>query len=161
MLDAYARYGPALRRKAERILRHEGEAQDIVQGLFVDLWERGETVSELPYLYRAVTNRCLTWLRDTHNRARILAESPHETSLLRSSLDEATMTRDLLYKTLPRLSDEESETLVLHYFDELGQEEIAAVCNISRKTVQRRLLAIRHAVLSLEAETAAPAGAER
>jgi DNA-directed RNA polymerase specialized sigma24 family protein len=62
--DAYRKFGPALVRKAERILRSREDAVDVVHGLFVDLIGRGGGAVELPYLYRAVTNRCLNVVRD-------------------------------------------------------------------------------------------------
>ncbi|NVL68035.1 hypothetical protein HWN74_27275, partial [Escherichia coli] len=53
------------------ILQSRADAQDLVQGLFVDILQKGET-PDFPYLYRAITNRCLSFLRDERNRARIL-----------------------------------------------------------------------------------------
>ena len=68
-MDMYQRYGPALLRKARRVLRNEDDALDVVQGLFTDLYERGQHEADLPYLYRALTNRCLTMLRNRNTRA--------------------------------------------------------------------------------------------
>jgi len=62
-----------LLRKAERMLHNCEDAADVVQELFVDLLQRGQTEADLPYLYRAVTNRCLNVLRNADNRARLLA----------------------------------------------------------------------------------------
>ena len=58
-MEPYRRYAPALLRKAERMLQDRDEAQDLVQGLFLDLMQRPDTPADLPYLYRAVTHRCL------------------------------------------------------------------------------------------------------
>ena len=69
---AYRAYGPALVRKAERILRSREDAVDVVHALFVDLIPRWSRDVDLPYLYRAVTNRCLNFVRDESNRARLL-----------------------------------------------------------------------------------------
>ena len=69
---AYRAYGPALVRKAERILRSREDAVDVVHALFVDLIPRWNRDVDLPYLYRAVTNRCLNLLRDRGTRARLL-----------------------------------------------------------------------------------------
>ena len=40
-MDIYRRYGPALLRKATRLLGNRDDALDVVQGLFTDLFERG------------------------------------------------------------------------------------------------------------------------
>src|SRR3984957_9745754 len=71
-MEAYERYGRALLRKAERIVGNREDARHILQALFVDLYQRSDTPMDLPYLYRAVTNRCLTFVRDETNRARLL-----------------------------------------------------------------------------------------
>ena len=73
-MEAYARYGPALRRKCERMLGSAPDAEDMVQGLFLDLLRRGEAEQELPYLYRAATNRCLNLLRDRKRRQALLQQ---------------------------------------------------------------------------------------
>ena len=41
-MQAYERYGPALVRKAERLLCNHDDALDLVQSLFADLWNQGE-----------------------------------------------------------------------------------------------------------------------
>src|SRR5580698_6187383 len=69
---AYRSFGPALVRKAERVLRSRDDAVDIVHALFVDLIPKWNAEMDLPYLYRAVTNRCLNALRDRATRARLL-----------------------------------------------------------------------------------------
>ena len=69
---AYQRFGPALVRKAERILRNREDAVDVVQALFTELIARGAAPVDLPYLYRAVTNRALNVVRDARGRARLL-----------------------------------------------------------------------------------------
>ena len=51
MEQLYKKYGPALVRKAIRLLRNEEDAQDIVQQLFTDLWSKKNINVDLPYLY--------------------------------------------------------------------------------------------------------------
>jgi RNA polymerase sigma-70 factor (ECF subfamily) len=131
-MDPYERYGRALLRKAERILGDREDARDVVQGLFADLHGAPERrLVDLPYLYRAVTNRCLTLLRDATNRARLLGEN----------------------------DDGESEVLMYRYLDDMTQEEIAALLGLSRKTIGKRLDRIREAVRRITGEVA-PGGAE-
>ena len=57
-------------RKCERLLQNRQDAEDVVQSLFVDLLRKGRSEAELPYLYRAATNRCLNLIRDRHLQAR-------------------------------------------------------------------------------------------
>lgn len=151
-MDAYRRYGPALLRKAERMLQSRADAQDVVQGLFVDLLERGEMPTELPYLYRAVTRRCLNHLRDGKNRARLLEEQqPALRGPVRTRLDDEVIGLDLLARLAERLDDGAAEVLVYRYVDDLTQEEIASLVGASRKTVGQRLERVREAVRALGA----------
>lgn len=148
-MDAYARYGRALLRKAERILGSRADAQDLVQALFVDVLQRDEDV-DLPYLYRAITNRCLTFLRDERNRARLLAE--HDEVLrgpVRTREGDRVIDLDLLAKLVSTLDESTVEVLVYRFFDDMTQEEIASMTGISRKTVGKRLDDVRDAVMRL------------
>lgn len=164
--DAYARYGRALLRKAERILQSRADAQDIVHALFTDLLQREErppnattsTPLDLPYLYRAVTNRCLTYVRDEKNRARLL--EGHDDALrgaVRTPLlaaDDRAIDMDLLRKLTHTLDEATLEVVVCRFFDDMTQEEIAEFLGISRKTVGRKLDDAREAVVRLSADPA-------
>jgi RNA polymerase sigma factor (sigma-70 family) len=154
--SAYRRYGPALVRKAERILRSRDDATDVVHALFVDLIQRPAGAIDLPYLYRAVTNRCLNVLRDQATRARLLAANPVEPAA-RVRCDDAVIGGQLLVQLLDRLDEGQREVLIARYVDDLTQEEIAEHLGVSRKTVGKRLAAIRVAVAALQG----PRSAER
>jgi RNA polymerase sigma factor (sigma-70 family) len=149
-MEAYDRYGPALLRKAQRVLGSASDAEDIVQGLFLDLLQKGGPTPDLPYLYRAVTNRCLTLVRDKKTRTRLLLQ--HEPTLrgpARTRFDDRAVTLDLLAKLSDRLDEAYLETLVLRCFDDLGLEEIAEVMGVSRKTVGNRLARIHREITEL------------
>lgn len=149
-MEAYRRYGPALLRKCERMLQSRQESEDVVQGLFVDMLQRGETRFDLPYLYRAVTNRCLNHLKYGENRRRLLQQ--HDPALrgpARTPCDERIIGADLLAKLMERLDAKTAEVLVFRYFDDMTQDEIAALLGTSRKTVGKRLAKIRAAVHTL------------
>jgi RNA polymerase sigma-70 factor (ECF subfamily) len=153
-MDAYRRYGPALVRKAERMLGNREDARDAVQGLFVELLggERDGERLELPYLYRALTNRCLNQLRDGKTRARLLAREEESLRPIRTRHEDAVIGLDLLTKLCGRLDAKVAEVLVYRYVDDLTQEEIATLCGTSRKTVNARLGRIHDEVRALLAE---------
>lgn len=153
-MDSYRRYGPALLRKARRLLRNEDDALDAVQSLFLDLLQRPEPGSfDLPWLYRALTHRCLNMLRDRKNRARLLSrESPALAFPSRIQPDAQTLGLDALCKLSDRVEETVMETLVYRFIDELGLEEIATVMSVSRKTVQNRLNRASDALLALSPE---------
>jgi RNA polymerase sigma-70 factor (ECF subfamily) len=146
-MEAYERFGRALLRKAERILGNREDARDVVQGLFADLYGRAGATLDLPYLYRAVTNRCLTCLRDESNRARLLERNDAALGPApRTACDERVIGIDLLSKLIRELDEGEMDVLVFRYLDDMTQEEIASLLGLSRKTIGKRLDRIRDAV---------------
>jgi len=152
-MEAYERHGRALIRKAVRLLGNAEDARDVVQGLFADLHQRGDTSSELPYLYRAVTNRCLTFLRDSANRARLLERNDRSLMpVARTPCDDHVIGLDLLAKLVRELDEAETEVLTYRYLDDMTQDEIATLLGVSRKTVGHRLDRVREAVRRLATE---------
>lgn len=155
-LEAYRLYGPALLRKAERILANREDARDVVQALFAELIGRGGDRFDLPLLYRAVSNRCLNLIRDRKNRDRLLArEEPGLRGAARVRCDEAVIGLDLLCKLSARLDERHMEVLVARYVDDMGVEEIALAVGQSRKTIGKRLARIRAEVAALMKAAAA------
>lgn len=153
--SAYRAYGPALVRKAERILRSREDAFDLVHALFVDLIPRWSKDVDLPYLYRAITNRCLNALRDRNTRVRLLAHEPHAAApLARVELEDEVVGLRLIASLADRLDESHLEVLVCRFIDDMTQEEIAEHLKLSRKTIGKRLDRIRDEVLALRKERA-------
>lgn len=149
-MEIYQRYGPALLRKAERVLQNRDDALDVVQGVFVDMLQKGQTEADLPYLYTAVTSRCLNLLRNRNTRARLLeGEEPALRGPVRTRCDEHVIGLDLLAKLATRLDDSTLQVLVYRYFDDLTQDEIADLMDLSRKTIGKRLDRVREVVTEL------------
>jgi RNA polymerase sigma-70 factor (ECF subfamily) len=150
--SAYRAYGPALVRKAERILRSREDAVDIVHALFVDLIPRWSRDVDLPYLYRAITNRCLNALRDQATRARLLARDVPAEPV--SRVEDAVVGVGLIAALAERLDEAHLDVLVARFVDEMTQEEIAAHLGLSRKTIGKRLERIRNEMVALRKEAA-------
>ncbi|HET8932638.1 MAG TPA: sigma-70 family RNA polymerase sigma factor [Polyangiales bacterium] len=149
-MQAYLRYAPALLRKAERILQSRADAQDVVQGVFMEMLQSPPPREDFSYLYRAVTNRCLNMLRDRATRARLLRE--HDVLLRgpeRTTCEQRSIDLQLLAKLVAGLDTAHAEVLICHYFDDMSQEEMANWLGVSRKTVGVRLARIRALVSEL------------
>src|SRR5262245_47513033 len=139
-MEAYRRHGPALLRKARRLLANQADAQDIVQTLFLELLELGRADVDLPYLYRAVTHRCISLMRNRSNRQRLLErQEPALRGMTRTRCDDEAIGLDLIARILDDLDARASEVLVYRYFDDLSQDEIAELVGCSRKTVGKAL----------------------
>ena len=150
--SAYRAFGPALVRKAERMLRSREDAIDVVHALFADLIPTWPPAVDLPYLYRAVTNRCLNLVRDRGTRARLLAREPTAAAPVgRVRLDDEVVGLGLIGALAERLDDAHLQVLVCRFVDDMTQDEIADHLGVSRKTVGKRLDRIRNAVTALRA----------
>jgi RNA polymerase sigma-70 factor, ECF subfamily len=148
--SAYRAFGPALVRKAERMLRSREDAVDVVHALFADLIPSWTSAVDLPYLYRAVTNRCLNLVRDRGTRARLLERgAPAAAPLGRVRLDDEVVGVALLGALADRLDDGHLQVLVCRFVDDMTQDEIAGHLGVSRKTVGKRLDRIRDTVTAL------------
>jgi RNA polymerase sigma-70 factor, ECF subfamily len=150
MQSLYIKYGSALRRKAERLLNNTYDAQDLVQELFMDLWRRNSDDVDLPYLYRALTNRCLNHLRDNANRRRLLQGLTHGQNKYQPSAEGSVLDAQVLMHLINKLDRNHQEILVYHFYDGMGQSEIAALLGLDRKTVGKRLAAVCQQALKLQ-----------
>lgn len=147
---AYRAYGPALVRKAERILRSREDATDVVHALFVDLIPKWNRDVDLPYLYRAITNRCLNVVRDRGTRARLLArEGTAAAPVGRVKLEDQVVGVGLIAALADRLDDAHMQVLIGRFVDDMTQDELADHLGVSRKTIGKRLDRIRETVIEL------------
>ena len=122
------------------MLQHRSDTEDLVHALFVDLLQRGKLDVDLPYLYRAMTHRCINHIRSQKNRQRLLAE--HDVALrgpVRTPFDERILHIDLLLKLAEHLDDKHYEVLVYRYIDDMQLDEIASLLKKSRRTISKRL----------------------
>ena len=152
-MDAYRRYGPALRRKCERMLGDRAEAEDIVQAIFVDLLRRRKTDVELGYLYRAATSRCLNRIRDRSRRAALLDQHGDVLRPSGAALESRVLSGDLLAKLVAGLDARSAEILIYHHLDGMTQEEVAGLMGLSRRTVGTRLRKITATMAALQEDT--------
>ncbi|MEO6774259.1 MAG: sigma-70 family RNA polymerase sigma factor [Kofleriaceae bacterium] len=147
---AYRTYGPQLVRKAERMLHSREDAVDVVHALFTDLIPRWSASVDLPYLYRAITNRCCNLLRDRGTRARLLErEHAAVAPVGRVRMDDEVVGIALIAALAEQLDEAHLQVLVARFVDDMTQDEIADHLGVSRKTIGKRLDRIRLVVVQL------------
>jgi len=136
---------------ASKYLREASLAQEIVNDVFVKLWEDAGTItiqsSLRSYIYRAVVNRSLNEL-DKNKRDRQhqheLSRRPEETFESRGMEENELKIR--LYKAIDQLPQQCQKVFRMSRFEELKQQEIADRLGISIKTVKNH---ITHALQQL------------
>lgn len=147
----YRQFGPALRRRCERMLGSTQDAEDVVQTLFIDLIDKGRTEGiSFSYLYQAVTARCLNRIRNGRRRRGLLERHGTSTIVLRhGDLAERIITLDVLTQLLDRLDEPLADVFVYLFLDQMTQAEVAELLGTSRKTVGHRLSHIREQLAEL------------
>jgi RNA polymerase sigma-70 factor (ECF subfamily) len=149
-VELYQRYGPALRRKCERMLRNSQDAEDVVQEVFAGIAYRGNERLELSYLYRAVTTRAINLVRDRSRRGSLLERHREVLRPPEPGLVDGVVSRQMLERLLLQLDPQNAEILIYRYYDDLTQDEISTLTGLSRKTVGKRLAEIRLSLAALD-----------
>ena len=137
--ELYAEHALGLVRLAVLLVGDRASAEDIVQDAFLGLYRRWDrlpdTSAPLAYLRVSVLNGCRTALR-RRSRARQVGnftEPPAESAEAVALLSEE---QRAVAGALRGLPERQREALVLRYYLDLSEAEIAAAMGISRGTVK-------------------------
>ena len=145
-------FGFALKRLGDR-----GRAEDAVQETFVSIWRSAKTYNPergpgAPWLYGVARNAIVDRSRA---RTEPPAEAPEEASLDLGPDERAeqSWTQWQVHGALERLPEREREVVVLAYWSDLSQSEVAAQLGIPLGTVKTRTrAALMHLAEILEGE---------
>lgn len=134
-----------------KYLKDAGLAEEIVNDVFITIWEHAEKInidsSLKSYIYRAVINRSLNALnknkRDREYQQE-LSRLPEQTFELREMEENELKIR--LYRAIDQLPEQCQRVFRMSRFEALKQQEIADQLGISIKTVKNH---ITHALKQL------------
>lgn len=146
--EVFRRFHGPLVRYARRITNDEAVAYDVLQDVFMKLWEDRKTltvkVSLKAMLYTMVRNRALNSLRrskwiSTDTAVEDVGDPPE----VAPSGDEVLAAKDLrqhLQAWIDQLPGRRAEAFVLSRYNDLKHSEIAAIMGISERTVDTHIL---------------------
>jgi RNA polymerase sigma-70 factor (sigma-E family) len=138
----YRAHYAALVRLAAVLVGDVATAEDVVQDSFIAMhrawWRLRDTARALPYLRRSVINRSRSVLR---HRAVADRQFPTLAPELPSAEDSAlaVMRRSSVLAALNTLSFRQREVVVLRYYADLSDAQIAAALGISRGAVKSHI----------------------
>lgn len=123
---------------ALKIIGDTAEASDLVNGVFTEVWnsvlEGSEPENLKAYLYRAVRNRALSYVKGQSRLADAeLAEEVPEEEIDTSERDAR------LWRALDELPDRCREIFLMSKRDGMSNKEIAEELGISLKTVETQI----------------------
>lgn len=143
----FSSYYAALTRFALKITGNFEIARDIVQDLFVDLFEkkdqqilRPETVKS--YLYRATQNRCLNYLKHENVKRQYNSSYLSESKIEERNLAEQIAnveTEERIYKAISDLPEKCRLVFEKSRFEGKKNSDIAGELGLSIKTVENQI----------------------
>ncbi len=142
----YKLYFRELHAYAFSLVRDWDIAEEIVQGMFLRIWEKEEniqvTTSVRSYLYKSVYNRSLNHIRNQKVQLKYQTNTAHAMKDQAGNAAEKLATKELeltLQKALNKLPEKCRAIFHLSRFEELKYKEIADKFNISIKTVEAQM----------------------
>jgi len=125
-----------------KIVKNYAYAEDVVQNIFINLWEKHNdlkiNISLKAYLYRAVYNNSVHFIKK-QNLNQQFDESLIEHDYNFNDLLVQNEIETKIYSTIEELPEQCKKIFKMSRFDELKYREIAEKLNISIKTVETQM----------------------
>jgi RNA polymerase sigma-70 factor (ECF subfamily) len=134
-------------RYAHSILKDQDVAEDVVQQLFIKLWEKRETISEIDnirsYLFRSTFNLSLNEQKKMQRMPKSDEDIVHNTAFQSSDNTSNLLVSNELQERIESamlvLPEKCREVFHLSRNEQLSYKEIAQEMNISTKTVENQV----------------------
>lgn len=147
----YERYSGELYLALIRLVKSETEAEEILQDIFVGLWEKRETIniqySVKAYLYRIAENKACDFFRKL-KRDRTLYEHLKNTaaSLYLQDTPDTNEEHALLHEAMSVLPPQRKKVFYLCKMEGKSYHEVSNLLGISTATVNDHIVKATHAV---------------
>lgn len=138
---------------AYRILNDKPRAEDVVQDVFLKLWQKRDEIKvdeNLPaYLHRAVVNHAINIYKQQYRKLiEHTDEIAEQTDTTGSHADNSLITTELnekIERAVATMPDSSRGVFMLSRFEEMSYKEIAEKLEISVKTVEKHMSnALKH-----------------
>jgi RNA polymerase sigma-70 factor (sigma-E family) len=116
-------------------------AEDVVADAFAKVWvqwEKGRVHDVGPYLRRAVVNNVRSRGRRRQVELRELEKRSGDERGVQTH-DEASADRDAVWQALSRLPDRQRQAIVLRYYEDLPEAEVAEILGVRVGTVKSQV----------------------
>lgn len=143
----FFKYLPVLHIFAAKFTKSEDAAEEIIQDSFLRLWLNRDKLAEVDnvraYLYKYVSNECLSYLRKKLREERVVdtfmakQQNSHNNTVETINLNEVTK---IIAIAIEKLPDQRKNIYQLSRRDGKTIPEIAEILNISPNTVKNALV---------------------
>ncbi|MDQ8004638.1 MAG: RNA polymerase sigma-70 factor [Pedobacter sp.] len=140
----YTLYFKKLLLESDKYVKDIQVAEEIVQDVFVKIWERSVDLDQIQslksYLYRSVINSSINYVnrqKNLEHHHQKMATAFSEQDL--EQLDEENELIVLLFSEIEKLPTKCREVFKLNRFERLKYREIAVALDISEKTVENHI----------------------
>ena len=124
-----------------RKIRDENTALDLVQQLFLNIWKTRESLDETrilkPYIYQSANNLAINHLKQKARRQKYFIDNNTAESV--SQADSNQEFQEYVDDVLYDLPETQRSVFILNKFEGFKYAEIAAMLNVSVKTVESRM----------------------
>ncbi len=129
---------------ATQYVQDSNTAEDIVQKVFITLWEKRATInpqqSVKSYLFTAVRNNCLNYIRDNKKyRSRVLDLDCGEFDIIEPETESQEALQKQIEHALSELPEKCRKVFELSRIHKLKYKEIAEELDVSVKTVEAHM----------------------
>ena len=139
----------AMQLVAERMLGNESDAEDIVQDVFLALWQKRDDLGHIGniegYCIQATRSHCIDRLRKLKIHAahaetiRIISDDA-----ILNEVDETLHRSQLLHDLLSQLPETQRQIIILKYFEDYDTVQISQALGISQSNVYTTLSRATH-----------------
>ena len=151
----YEAYAPMVYRRCVFLLKDDAEAKDMVQNVFLRVYERMDTLDlsqPSSLLWNTATRLCLNRIRDKKRRGLDVDSSELLLTIACAEEDDGIEARGLLAKIFSKEQESTRTIATLHYVDGMTLEETAETVGLSVSGVRKRLRTLQAKIKNLEVE---------
>ncbi len=149
--ELYERFSGVLFSTAYRVLNNQEAAEDVLQDVFVQIWEKAALYDPargkpMTWAITLTRNKAIDRLRSTQRRSRLQNELQQESETVeqfddKSSFDAVSSveTAEMVREAIKKLSKDQREAIELAFFSSLTQTEISERLNQPLGTIKARI----------------------
>lgn len=139
-INVYAKHHTSLQKQAYAFTRSRQDAEDIVQDIYVKLWQQRPQLASVEniegWLYRVVRNRCIDYCRRRQLQKLNCDPLTQDQQVTKPTAD----LHRVFTQAESRLSPRQLQVFRMYQYQGLEKKQIAKICSLSLSTVKQHLM---------------------